>query len=250
MTTIRVTREDAIGREAQLSWLLAAVAGMIGAAAFLDSDGYFVTFMTGNTERAVLQGFDTTRERGVIGPAALNAGILIVAFVLGVAVAMFLRRKLWKNNPHGITVLTTLGLFAAGMTDLALNGFHENDVTYVPIVIVAFTVGTLNTAFVKKGEVSIPLSYVTGTLVKLGQGMERHATGGGSIYDWLVYALLYAGFILGAVVGGVVASIIDGGYVLFGAAGLCAVATVVGYFHTDRLRSHAWPPEPIEQTAA
>ncbi len=97
---------------------------------------------------------------------------------------------------------------------------------------------------------SIPLSYVTGTLVKLGQGVERHVTGGGTFYDWLVYALLYAGFILGAVVGGVVASIIGGGYVLFGAAGLCAVATIVAYFHTDKLRKHAWPPEPAEQTGA
>lgn len=222
MTDLKLSKNDAVGSEAQLSWLLAAVAGMIGAAAFLDSDGYFVTFMTGNTERSVLQGFDTTRQRRVIGPSAMNAGILIVAFVLGVAGSMFLRRRMWENHPHNIVVLTTVGLFAAGMTDLTLNGFNENDVTYVPIVIVAFTVGTLNTAFVKNGEVSIPLSYVTGTLVKLGQGIERHAAGGGSMYDWLTYALLYLGFIVGAVVGGFVATIIDGGYVLFGACGMCA----------------------------
>lgn len=119
-------------------------------------------------ERAVLQGFDTTRSRGVLGPSALNAGILIVAFVSGVTTAMYLRRRLWKNHPHGATVLTSLGLLIAGMTDLILNGFDGNDVTYVPIVIVAFSVGALNAAFVKNGEVSIPLSYVTGTLVKLG----------------------------------------------------------------------------------
>jgi uncharacterized membrane protein YoaK (UPF0700 family) len=33
---------------------LAALAGLIGAAAFTHSAGYFVTFMTGNSERAVL----------------------------------------------------------------------------------------------------------------------------------------------------------------------------------------------------
>lgn len=229
-----ITKEDAIGTEARLSWVLAAVAGMIGAAAFLDSDGYFVTFMTGNTERAVLQGFETTAERGVIGPSAINAGLLIVAFVSGVVAAMYLRRRFWSNHPHGTTVLTTIGLFAAGLTDLTLNGFQENDVTYVPIVIVAFSVGALNAAFVKNGEVSIPLSYVTGTLVKLGQGIERHARGGGTMYDWLGYSLLYLGFITGAVLGGIVATIIDGGYVLFGAGGLCALATAVTFFHTDR----------------
>ena len=229
-----ISKQDAIGPEARLSWVLAAVAGMIGAAAFLDSDGYFVTFMTGNTERAVLQGFETTTARGVIGPTAVNAGLIIVAFVTGVATAMYLRRRFWKNHPHGTTVLTTIGLFAAGFTDLALNGFGANEVTYVPIVIVAFSVGALNTAFVKNGEVSIPLSYVTGTLVKLGQGIERHARGGGTMYDWLSYGLLYLGFITGAVLGGILASIIDGGYVLFGAAALCAATTAITFFHSDR----------------
>ncbi|GAA1461439.1 YoaK family protein [Williamsia maris] len=229
-----ITKEDAIGAEARLSWILAAVAGMIGAAAFLDSEGYFVTFMTGNTERAVLQGFDTTRSRGVIGPSALNAAILIVAFISGVAIAMYMRRRFWKNHPHGATVLTTIGLFTAGTTDFVLNGFDGNDVTYVPIVIVAFSVGALNAAFVKNGEVSIPLSYVTGTLVKLGQGIERHARGGGTMYDWLGYTLLYAGFIAGAAFGGIVGTIIDDGYVLYGAGVLCAAATAVTFFHTDR----------------
>ncbi|MGV7750382.1 DUF1275 family protein, partial [Mycobacterium kansasii] len=49
-----VSRDAAIGLDARLSWLLAGMAGMVGAVAFLHSAGYFVTFMTGNTERAVL----------------------------------------------------------------------------------------------------------------------------------------------------------------------------------------------------
>ena len=53
-----VSKEAAIGPEARLSWLLSWLAGMIGAVAFLHSAGYFVTFMTGNTERAVLGWFD------------------------------------------------------------------------------------------------------------------------------------------------------------------------------------------------
>jgi uncharacterized membrane protein YoaK (UPF0700 family) len=44
----------------------------------------------------------------------------------------------------------------------------------------------LNTSFVKDGEVSVPLSYVTGTLVKMGQGIERHIAGGKAA-DWLGY---------------------------------------------------------------
>ena len=33
-------------------WLLAALAGVLGATAFTHSAGYFVTFMTGNAQRA------------------------------------------------------------------------------------------------------------------------------------------------------------------------------------------------------
>ena len=47
----------------------------------------------------------------------------------------------------------------------------------------------MNTSFVRDGEVSIPLSYVTGTLVKLGQGIERHLSGGVAA-AWLGYFLL------------------------------------------------------------
>lgn len=35
--------------EARLSWILAGLAGVLGAAAFTHSAGYFVTFMTGTT---------------------------------------------------------------------------------------------------------------------------------------------------------------------------------------------------------
>ena len=81
---------------------------------------------------------------------------------------------------------------------------------------------------------SIPLSYVTGTLVKFGQGIERHARGGGTTWDWLTYGLLYLGFIAGAVLGGALATVMNGGYILFGAAALCAAATAITFFHTDR----------------
>ena len=60
------------------------------------------------------------------------------------------------------------------------------------MMLLAFGTGALNTSFVKNGEVSVPLSYVTGTTVKMGQGIERHIAGGGNIGDWLGYFLLLA----------------------------------------------------------
>ncbi|CPS75456.1 putative transmembrane protein [Mycobacteroides abscessus] len=67
-----ITREAAIGSEARLSWLLSGLAGMVGAVAFLHSAGYFVTFMTGNTERAVLTWFKVTDKQQVAGAGRLR----------------------------------------------------------------------------------------------------------------------------------------------------------------------------------
>ncbi|GAB3136064.1 YoaK family protein [Tsukamurella serpentis] len=229
-----VSRETAIGADARLSWLLAGVAGMVGAVAFLHSAGYFVTFMTGNTERAVLTWFKASDAQQVAGAGALAATALIVAFISGVTVASVCRRYFWAGHPHGPTVLTTGGLLFASGTDFLLDGFAEPEVRFVPILIITFSLGALNTSFTKNGEVSVPLSYVTGTLVKLGQGIERHATGNGTVYDWLGYALLYAGFLVGAAVGGVIGSFVTGPQVILVAGVLCGITTFVTFFHSDK----------------
>lgn len=92
--------------ETRLSWVLAALAGLVGAVAFTHSAGYFVTFMTGNTERAALGYF---RDQPWL---AMTATLLLAAFVAGVVVASLCRRHLWVAHPHGPTVLTALSLGA------------------------------------------------------------------------------------------------------------------------------------------
>lgn len=159
-------------REARLSWVLAALAGLIGAAAFTHSAGYFVTFMTGNSERAVLGFF---REKQGL---SIGAALLLASFVGGVVIASLCRRRSWVAHPHGPTVLTAVSLAVAAGVDIAVDGWSTNQVSFVPVLFVSFGIGALNTSFVKGGEVSIPLSYVTGTLVKMGQGIERHLSGG------------------------------------------------------------------------
>ena len=67
--------------EARLSWVLAVLAGVLGATAFTHSAGYFVTFMTGNAQRAVLGYF---RDDVVL---SVTAGLLLLSFVAGVVVA-------------------------------------------------------------------------------------------------------------------------------------------------------------------
>jgi uncharacterized membrane protein YoaK (UPF0700 family) len=213
--------------EARLSYVLAALAGVLGATAFTHSAGYFVTFMTGNAQRAVLGYF---RDDVVL---SISAGLLIVAFVSGVVVSSVCRRHFWVAHPHGPTVLTTLSLFAATVVDIFDLGWDQNELDFPPIFLLAFGIGALNTSFVKDGETSVPLSYVTGTLVKMGQGIERHIAGG-HLSDWLGHFLLFASFILGATAGGGISLIVNGTGMLVVASAVCALTTGYTYFHQDR----------------
>lgn len=226
-TTIDVIADVTVGAhretsETRLSSVLAALAGFVGAAAFIHSTGYFVTFMTGNTERAVLGYFHGDPFMAV---AAL---ILISVFILGVVVASLCRRHLWKNHPNGATNLTTLALLIATLTDISSSGTFNTTLGIVPISFVSFAMGALNTSFVKNGEVSVPLSYVTGTVVKLGQGIERHISGG-TRSEWSGYAILYASFIAGGAAGGVVGLLIGGGWMLLAAAMVAGAASIYTY---------------------
>lgn len=229
------TMREMCCRTARLSWILAAVAGLVGAAAFTHSAGYFVTFMTGNSERAVLGYF-----RGDTW-LSVTAGLIILAFVGGVVIASLCRRHLWEvDTPHGPTVLTALFLVVAAAVDITVDGWNTPDVSFVPVIFVALGVGALNTSFVKGGEVSIPLSYVTGTLVKLGQGIERHISGG-QLQDWFGYFMLWLSFVSGAVIGGCISLIVSGSQMIATAALACVVLSAITQIHTrrDRVRYRA-----------
>ena len=119
--------------ETRLSWVLAGLAGLVGALAFTHSAGYYVTFMTGNTERAALGYF---RAQPWL---AMTATLLLAAFVGGVVVASLCRRHLWVAHPHGPTVLTALSLGAATTVCIATHGWSAaGDLSFVPIPFVAF----------------------------------------------------------------------------------------------------------------
>jgi uncharacterized membrane protein YoaK (UPF0700 family) len=213
--------------EARLSWVLATLAGVLGATAYTHSDGYFVTFMTGNAQRAVL-GYFRHDVR-----LAVSAGVLMVAFVAGVVFASMCRRRFWSSHAHGPTVLTTVSLLAATIIDVIDEGWQEVNLDFAPILCVAFGIGALNTSFVKDGEVSVPLSYLTGTLVKMGQGIERHIAGG-NVTDWLGYFLLIASILLGAAVGGCISLVTNGTGMLIAATVMCALTTGYTYYYQDR----------------
>jgi uncharacterized membrane protein YoaK (UPF0700 family) len=68
------------------------------------------------------------------------------------------------------------------------------------IAMLCIAMGASNTVFRRDGEVSIGVTYMTGTLVKLG-GKLAEAMLGGSRTDWAPYFLLWLALLFGGILG-------------------------------------------------
>ena len=68
------------------------------------------------------------------------------------------------------------------------------------VALMTIAMGAENAVFEREGEVSIGLTYMTGTLVKLGQKITA-ALLGGNRFAWIPYGLLWLGLVTGALAG-------------------------------------------------
>lgn len=165
---------------------LSALAGFVDATGFLQTGGSFVSFMSGNSTRLAVGTVLHQRFAAV-------AGALIVCFVLGVIGGSLLGRA---AGPRRRTAV--LAAMAAMLGVAALLGTSGQ--IAVALGLTAFVMGAENTIFEADGEVRIGLTYMTGTLVKLGQRLAAALTGGAR-WGWFPYLALWAGLVGGAVAG-------------------------------------------------
>ena len=167
---------------------LAALAGFVDALAFTSLGGFFASFMSGNSTRlGVGIGTGAASE-------AMVAGALVMSFVSGVIVASVILR--WRPARHRETVMlvvTALLAAAATMASLAPG----------PIVLLflAAAMGCENGIFNREGEVTIGVTYMTGSLVRMGQKLAGALMGDADRWSWLPYLMLWVGFVAGVVMG-------------------------------------------------
>lgn len=161
-------------------------AGYVDAVGFMMTGGFFVSFMSGNSTRLAV---------GLAHQAAYAALAfsLIVAFVAGVSAGAFVGRTAKKRRGFAVLILVSLLLTAAAM--LASFGADR-----AAILILAMAMGAENTVFAEDGEVRIGLTYMTGTLVKLGKQVTA-ALLGGDRFGWAPYFFLWLGLVAGAALG-------------------------------------------------
>jgi uncharacterized membrane protein YoaK (UPF0700 family) len=168
----------------------AALAGFVDSVGFLAAEGYFVSFMSGNTTRLAVDIAQNPKQ-------AMMPALLICGFVSGVALGAILAAKagIWRK-PVVLGTVATLLMLAAGMR---MGG--QAGMALAPIVL---AMGALNNTFQRNGEVAVGLTYMTGALVRLGQGLAALVTGTAQGAGWLAYLALWMGLAGGAVLGALI----------------------------------------------
>lgn len=165
-----------------LAIAIAVLAGFVDALGFLSADRYFVSFMSGNTTRLAVD-LVMQPER------ALTPALLIGGFVIGVAGGSLLAARAGDWRKPALLALVAVLLALAGALRAA-----EADRMALGAMVLAM--GAINNSFRRDGQ-AVGLTYMTGALVRLGQGLAAVLTGEGR-GDWAAYALLWCGLLGGA----------------------------------------------------
>lgn len=176
------------GMARALAISLAALAGFVDAMGFLSLGGFYVAFMSGNSTLLSVGVATGTESRIAL------AGGLVGCFVAGVALGTLLGARMARQRPAGVLLVVAVLLAAACGLDLA------RAETACGLVL-ALAMGTENTVFQRQGQAGIGLTYMTGTLVRLGQRLAEALTGGGwgpLVPDVLLWVGMLAGALAGA----------------------------------------------------
>lgn len=170
-----------------LALCYAALAGAVDAIGFIKSGGLFVAFMSGNSTRFAI-------GVGEAGGIAAAAAALIALFVLGVVLNVLVSERLTAlRRKVAASLGVSVFLLAAAVADTV--GSNQACLAFL-----CLAMGASNAIFRRDGEVSIGVTYMTGTLVKLGHRLADALRGTGGA-QWLPYLLLWLALVLGGIAG-------------------------------------------------
>lgn len=142
--------------------------------------------MSGNTTRL---GVDLVQ----LPSRAWIAALLIMGFLIGVVGgAMLAARTGQRRKPIVLGVVAVLlGLGAIAQASSAIP---------IMLALLVLAMGVLNNTFQRDGEVAVGLTYMTGALVRMGQGLAARLCGTGG-EGWASWGLLWLGLAGGAISG-------------------------------------------------
>jgi uncharacterized membrane protein YoaK (UPF0700 family) len=190
---------------------LSALAGYVDAIGYIKLGGFFVSFMSGNSTRL---GVGLAQR----SPQAAVAAGLIACFLLGVVMGSLVGRFAGaRRQPVVLLFVAATLATAAALAGLGAQPFAA--------ALMAAAMGAENTVFAANGEVRIGLTYMTGALVKLGQGIAE-ALVGGDRFGWSPHLKLWLGLVLGALTGALADRALGVGALWIAAIAAVALAAV------------------------
>ena len=167
----------------------AALAGMVDAVGFLSSGGFFLSFMSGNSTRLSV---------GVAAgaPYVAMVALLMVSFVLCVMGGSLIVRIGLIFGARRQSLILAIMSALLFLTPL----LAAEDLLLPGLCLAAFCMGAENTLFERDGSVSFGLTYMTGALEKIGQGLATLLSGGERLV-WVPYLILWLALVSGAAIG-------------------------------------------------
>jgi uncharacterized membrane protein YoaK (UPF0700 family) len=176
-------------RNVALACALSGLAGYVDGIGYLYLGGLFVSFMSGNSTR-----LGVTLAQGQWVNAAEALG-LIALFVMGAGVGCLIvlgRGANRQANQQPWVLLAETALLAAAAL------CYTFGLPNVAIAFIVLAMGLENSVFQVEG--GLGLTYVTGTLVKVGQ-LAAVALRGGARWAWVPNLLLWAALVTGSLCG-------------------------------------------------
>lgn len=166
---------------------LAGLAGLVDATGFVVAGGYFTSFMSGNTTRMGVE----LVERPALALAPLG---LIACFLTGVIAGALTVRRF--RGRHKRVLLGLIAVLLASGAALLVAGLP------IPFLgLSAMAMGLANNVFSRDGEVTVGVTYMTGALVRFGQGVAARLAGE-PLPSTRGYGVLWSALALGAAAGG------------------------------------------------
>jgi uncharacterized membrane protein YoaK (UPF0700 family) len=223
-----------IGRRAQvgLGVSLTAIAGCVDAIGYIELGGLFASFMSG---ASVSLGVGIGERHW--GPV-FDGAFLIAAFLCGTTTAALM------SILAGVWALPAVMLLEAGLLGgaalLTATGWSAST-SILPVVA---AMGVQNTALRPVDGLRLGVTFMTGTLVSLGQALGRALLGRTRPWSWCPHALVWCAFCTGAAAGATL-------YALFGfmtvsgpAALVLCMSALVALVVLIKRRAVSSPPSP------
>jgi uncharacterized membrane protein YoaK (UPF0700 family) len=200
-------------RNVTLACALSALAGYVDGIGFLHLGGLFVSFMSGNSTRLGVSLADRHWRD------AADAFGLIALFVIGAAAGCLIVLGCRTNRQPWVLMAEALLLAFAALC-------YAFGLPTVAIAAIVLAMGLENAVFQTDGGAGLGLTYVTSTLVKVGE-LAAAALKGGPRWDWVPNLLLRAALVAGSVAGATAYHWINLAAIWFAAGAALAMSAIV-----------------------